>query len=601
MSSKFNITSEFKGYHNKVDITKLPPGLLVKPSQNVIPNEGERVAIRKGYTLDGDAGSNGNPIESAYDFQTRFNAVRHLRSYDDELEYRYVASDGTVTWRRLADGFTSVAFNYAEYWDTTELIARLMFVNGTSNIYDWSGAITTFDSATTNTITKEGSTTWAEEGFYTAGTRQVIIDGTTYTYTGGETTTTLTGVTPDPTSAGHSAGAIVHQAVRTTANSSITGLPNSFENDLIGILYNQVYIGSFSDRQVYVSAVDDYTDFSFSATRAPGEGAILTLDSYPTALLPQEEAMYISSGLSDWYQSVFQLAADQTAEALFVQKIQTAARGAAKSQALSTKIRNNIVFLTEEPTLDTLGPEALIDAPQRTNLSEPIRIDFDNSDFTNGQVFYFREQVLIALPAESKILLYDLSNDAKFWYPPMTLPIRRFSIIDGELYGHSSVTNETYKLFTGTSDNGNPINAIAAFSYQNFGDRVNKKNFDEFFAEGYISSNTTLNQDLYLDYEGCTATKSSEIDGSDSRIICGVSADGSLGKQSHGKYSLGGSTGDIDELLPPKFRVIKETNKEDFREMQVVFSTNDVDQNWEILAFGPNVTMSSDDNFDISQ
>lgn len=249
----------------KIDITNVAPGTLVDGSQNVIINDGERVEHRRGYTLDGQSNSALTAIESAYDWQRHVGNTAYLRSYDDELEFRFVDSGGTITWNKLADGFTSVAFNFAEFWDTAELIDQLLFVNGTSNIFQWSGGVTTLDSFTVSTLTKQGTTTWGEEGFYTTGTRQVIINGITYTYTGGEGTTTLTGVTPDPTVDNPPVGSISHQAIRTTANSAITGLPNAFENDLIETLYNQVYIGSFVDRQVYISKTNSFTDFSFSS------------------------------------------------------------------------------------------------------------------------------------------------------------------------------------------------------------------------------------------------------------------------------------------------------------------------------------------------
>jgi len=94
--------------------------------------------------------------------------------------------------------------------------SRLIAVDGadTSNLatlraYALDPPATTYASSTAVTITKQGAPTWAAAGFDTAG--QVVIDAITYTYTGGSGTTTLTGVTPDPTAGGHIAGAVVEQ------------------------------------------------------------------------------------------------------------------------------------------------------------------------------------------------------------------------------------------------------------------------------------------------------------------------------------------------------------------------------------------------------
>ncbi len=615
--SKFALVSEFNGFQQKADITNMPPGVLVEGSQNVVMNEGDRIAARKGYTLDGQANAALTGVEASYEWQRHAGDYRYLRAYDDELEYRYVDSAGTVTWRRLADSFTSVAFNFAEWWDATEGIDLLLFVNGTSNIYSWSGGITTFASATVNTITKQGTTTWAEEGFLTAGTRRVIINGTAYAYTGGEGTTTLTGVTPDPSGSGYVAGDVIHQQIRTTANSATTGLPTAFENDLIATIYNYVYIGSFISREVYVSSDSDYTDFSFSSPRTPGEGALLTLDSTPIAFIPQEDSMYISAGQSDWYNSVLELSLDQATEALFIKKLKTTPLGAAQSQAFVGKIKNNIVFLSQEPTMDTLGPIELIQNPQQTNISDPIKTLFEALDFTGGQIFYFRENVYITVPVEGVVLVYNMSarslndintsggvstgNTQKFWEAPQVLPISRFAIIEGALYGHSSEVPETYKMFDGYNDNGGPINCIASFSYQNFGDRVNLKNFVEFYSEGYITSNTILNLKLRYDYKGYYGTGNYTIDGSDSQIVIDTTGDGSLGTQSLGVFNLAGRGATVSDTLPPKFKVIHTMAKVDFREMQVEYSSNQIDGRWELLCFGPAAQASTAQNASISQ
>ena len=47
---EFNLVDSFKlTYRNLEDVTKLPPGVLIKGSQNVQTNVSDRVQIRKGY------------------------------------------------------------------------------------------------------------------------------------------------------------------------------------------------------------------------------------------------------------------------------------------------------------------------------------------------------------------------------------------------------------------------------------------------------------------------------------------------------------------------------------------------------------------------
>lgn len=604
--TKYDIQSKFNGYRNKEDITNMGRGFLVAGSQNVLTNDAERISIRRGYTLFGEENTQAFGILSAYDWKTSRSKEQHLRSWDDNLEYLTYTPAGERTWEILATGFSSARFRYTEFWDTTELIDTLLFVNGTSNVYEWSGATTTFASATANTITKQGTETWAEEGFYLAGTRAVIIDGTIYTYTGGETTTTLTGVTPDPTVAGHAVGQSVAQAVRTTPNSSITSLPSTYQNLYIATLNNQVYYGSGNSRVVYVSKQDDYKDVSFSTPRTPGEGATLTLDSTVTGFVPQESVMYITGGLDFWYETQLTLSADLVNEDLKIKRLKTTSGQAAQSQELIGKIKNNVVFVSNEPTLDQLGRiQNYFATPQTENISDPIKNDFDTLDFTDGQTFYFRDFIYISCPQDSVTLMYNLRE--KHWESPQILPIGRFSIIEGELYGHSYAQPETYKLFDGWSDRyiesrneGNPIDAKAYLSYEQYGVPANLKNMNEFYVEGYIQENTNLEVSIRYEIDGCATDTAYNVNGIDEQIVCIGGNDPSHGKRRLGEWSLA-KMEERNEDLPPKFRVIKQFPRTDFYEVQYGFSSNDVDQRWEILRYGPAVEYAQHKSVAIKQ
>ena len=595
--NNFSIANKFGGYRTKADETNMDAdGYLVSGSQNVVSTDGDTVAIRGGYTMKGSAGSGINPIESSYEWYTHRNTEIMLRSYDDELEFYDENADD---WARLANSWTAVDFEFAEYWDTTEGLDALLFVNGDDNIYYWSGGQATFASATTNTITLEGAVTWSELGFLVAGTRQVIIEGTTYTYTGGESTTTLTGVTPDPTAAGHAVGATVVQAIRTTATTPASGA----KNDIIAVLDNQVYVGSYTDRQVLKSAVDDYTDYTFSSPRIVGEGALFTLDSTLTALVPQEGVMYMSAGKDYWYSTVLALSDDLVNESASVERLKTANGQAAISQSAVGFIKNYVAFISNEPTLDILGRIENIDTEQSKPLSDPIKPDFDDMDFTDAHVKYYKSNLYITVPNESKLYVYNVAKG--FWESPWILPARRLAVYNGELYIHSNGTNETYKLFQGYSDYSSaddislPINAIARFNYMNHGTRASKKGHSEWYTEGYISPNTELSLELFYEYGGSGDTVKKTIDGDiTKKIIFRPTDDWSLGKHKLGDGKLGG---DGDEDASSKFRIIHEMPLTYYFEIQPQYSSYAVDNYWEVLAYGSNAQAANDDRSEIKQ
>ena len=592
----FQITSDFKGYWNKRDKTNIPGGgVLVSGSQNVVSTDGENIAIRNGYTLYGQAAAGVNPVVSSYEWDT-YRGVQHaLRSWDDELEFY---DSNTSTWVRLRDSLTAVDFNFAEYWDTTENQDILLFVNGTSNVFYWSGGTTTFASATGTTITKQGVTTWGEQGFLVAGTRQVIIGGITYTYTGGESTTTLTGVTPDPTLGGHSSGNTVFQAVRTTANSAITDLPDTFENDLIAVLDNQVWIGSEENRQVYVSVVGNYLTFAFATPRLVSQGALLTLDQTPKAFVVEEEAMYISAGDDFWYNSQIILSEDLTRESLQIKRLKTTPLQGALSQGAVGKIKNAIVFISNEPTLDSLGRVENINTPQSRPISDPIKADFDDYDFTNAHVKFFKNNLYIAVPVESRLLIYNIEKG--FWEAPWILPVRRLAIIGGNLYIHSNAVEETYRLFQGYNDNALAINAIAKFNYLNYGERARKKTHTEWFSEGYIAANTSVTLTLNYELDGSVAAVAKSITGDTSQnTIFEASFANPLGGSPLGGEPIGGPTTAAEDIN--KFRIIHEMPPLDYYEIQPVYSSNGIDLRWELLAYGSDAVIANKDNFEIKQ
>ena len=494
-ADEFTLTTGFdKGYRAREDVTLLPPGILVHGSQNVLTNTSERIAIRKGFTLDGQADATITPITSAFDWTKLSNNDRHMRSYSTKIQFRYVHPiSGAIIWTDLASGFANSNFNYTNFWDTLELTNVLLFVNGTPNIFEWSGGVASFQSATANTITKSGTTTWAEEGFYSNGTRNVIIGGIVYNYTGGEGTTTLTGVTPDPTLGGHAVGDAVFQEIRTTANAAMTAIDPNFKNDLIGNLLNQIFIASKSSFYLYVSQLSNYKDYSFSSPRLPGEGALITMGGYATCLINQEGDMYVSAGQDLWYRTeyVTTTVPDGAGNAIVFQdlnlnQLKTTVLQATQSQALTTKIKNNIAYVSFEPIVNYLGRvENIFLTPQIEDISFPIINDINSYNFTDGAIVYFRQFLYFSVPTQGIVRVYNMTNPKNpYWEAPLTLPIARFSIIDDSLYGHSYAVPETYKLFDGYNDNGADIDAIAVFSYNNYGIRSYRKNSTKFYVEG---------------------------------------------------------------------------------------------------------------------
>jgi hypothetical protein len=661
------IESDFcNGYRSNSEITNVSSKYLVKGSQNVLIKNKEKIVVRGGCELLGDAKTVNKGIKSSYDWTTNTNITRNLRKYYDELEVWFGGD-----WIRLMTGLKARKLQFTPWWSNTELIDELLFVDGSDTVYEWSGGITEVASVTSNTIKKKkylsgttyafvnggaakdsitdsangfvtagfsvgddiivsGSTSndgqytvsdveagvltltaddeltnedagdtvvirklntgsWAEERFLTAGTRSITIDGVPYAYNGGEDTGTLTGVTPDPTGA-VVAGDIAIQTVRENNPTDLGGM----DVDLISVLNNGVYYGSTRSRKGYISKTADFADCSYtSPLRKAGEGWSFDLDSCPRAFMPNKTEMYIGAGDNDLYKIVLTMNSAQDGESITVDRLATATGQAPINQDTVINIKNNVVFLTVEKTIDSLGSVAQIPTPETRPISDDIKDDLAEYDLTDASGIYFNREIRITLPREGIELIYDMQWG--YWQPPQLRAIGRYAIIEIDgvrtLCGHSARANETYILDVGRNDNGATYKPMLVFGYERYGTRFDYKNFDEVATELYITKSTKVKQQVNYDYKGSTDIREFLIDPADTDLIFDRSDDdASFGAQPLGNHPLGMSTEEMASLV--KMRIINTTDNVDFFERQRIYYSDSVDPYFEILGMAENVEKS---------
>lgn len=414
---------------------------------------------------------------------------------------------------------------------------------------------------------------------------------------------TFVGVTPDPTLASINSGdAVVQPLIVGNVSSTTTGLPTAFNFDLISTLSNQIWYGSLVNTTVFVSRTNNYKDVSFSTPqRLPAEGALLTLDSPCVGFSPQGTQMYVSSGQSQWWlsntfqQTVVVSGISTPTETLFLQRLKTATGQGAQSQAFISRFKNALTYVSNEPIFNSLGLVQNIQTdPQVVNISDPIKYDMDAYTFTGGQSFYFNYFLYITIPKMGVVRLYNVNK--KYWEAPQLLPFSRFYTVGNQLYAHDANTNQSYQAFVGYNDNGNPINAVAAFPYvsQEGGSIPQKKNFNKLYTEGYIAGNTTLTATINYDFGGFSGNYSVNILGSNKPIIFNKITDGSLGQNTLGTQPIGSILNLPNQPPNPKFRVINTFPRTNCFEYQQVYSSNDIDQQWSLLRFGPAVSAADD-------
>jgi len=578
------------GYFNKREITNQDFRALVKGSKNIIINDGDKWSSRLGYTLDGQAKTVNKGTDSSFDFISK-QGTKVLKSNQGatantgKLKVRTEYTAGTPIYYDLLDSLTYTEFNYTTWWYDTEVTRTLIFVDGTTSIRMWGGGLAYVASNTATTLTKTGTKTWAEEGFFVShASRSVRINGVDYTYTGGETTTTLTGLTALPT---FTVGEPVFQSVVTIT--SLTGVSPAITPNLIWTKDNSIIYSDEKSSVCWGSKVTDYKDCSFTTPlRIPGEGFKITLDSNTVGFTQNGSSLFIFAGRDERYEVKFIINNDGTSESITFDK-KIAGGQAALSQSAIIPVKNGIMYFTNEKTLTWLTSIENIFTPQSLPTSDPIKDDFDSYDLTGVSGVFYGNAVWIAIPRENLVYIYDF--DKALWQSPQTIPVSRFSIIENVLYGHSNTSNESYQLNIGNNDNGVKIEFIAAFAYRNFGDRAVLKQFDEYFLETYQTEGTIVKATHNFEYKGYDGIIEKELDGGDIPLRFSNTFDVSLGKDNLGKNPLGSSTFQLSNLN--KYRVFWDMKVEDFFEHQIILSSDSENAQFEILAHGPNARVST--------
>lgn len=606
----FKLTTEYLEYNTAADLTKVDERSLVAGSKNVLINRNKKVQTRGGYSRLGVANAALTPIRNAWTWHTSRGNDLPLRFGDDELEV-YLGTVDTVAinaWTRVANGWsTTETMRAATWFDATENEDVFLMVIGDDNIYEWNGAVAVVDSITGTTITKKGTTTFAQNRFYTTGNKTVVCvrTGTEYTYTGGEGTTTLTGIS-DTT--GLITGDILVQKIVTEDDEPASGRTNH----TIFCFNNQIFLGSEDDEECHISQNDDYADFAFSSPRVAGEGGLFTLTDSVRGFGNLSDTLVIFCGTSSAFKAIYnQITVNTTlAETLTALPLKVGVDQGLLNAECVTPVGDYLAYLSNEPALRLFETIDQFNTPQLRSLSNPIKPDFDAETFTNACLTWHGNALYLSAPTNQNLYILEFVEDAdgqlrRYWQPPQTLPVRAFSVISGDLHGHSSAVFETYKLFDGNSDINSddeklPIHCVAAFAYRDFKNRGNLKTFDEYFVEGEISPNTDdLLMTLLYDFGGATASQERTIDGTDEDILEETLENTSLGQQPLGTAPLGGANSAPDNTA--KFNVIFEIAREDFRELQAKFETNGEDRYWSIQAQGPNVTISPRQNIRIKK
>ncbi len=616
---ELSLVRETRGYLSSTDPTTTAAPFLVKGSQNVYKDSAGNIAVREGrkqFTGEAVDGTIAG-VKSAYVWNTSLGKKYPLRTANSKLQFLSdIVTSGTFVWYDLLTSLTVTRGVYDTIWDNTAKKDFLVVVLGNTSLYAWSGGVTLAASGTLNTITKQGATTWAEEGFTATGT--VVIGGVEYAYTGGYATTTLTGVTG--TAVGVAAG-IAYQKITTNTTTPAAG----FNNDFIKTIGNRLHVGSYTSRNIYISANDNYADYSVPGTRVAGDPELLTLDDTANGIGVRQGKAYISAGQSDWYIVSYEsiTVGSSLTEQTSVDKQESSNGAAAYAHEFIEVANDTIIFLSKDQQLRAFGTFRNLNTPAYPVLSLAIDDELADTDFSLGQLKIIAsaelgELVYLIAPNSGKVFLHQTKSQIdpmgniiseRIWHAPFVWGISRIDVYNGRVLGFSNANPQTYYLWdTGqwhddTPSGEVPYISIMLMSYQNYGRRQGKLQFDKIYWEGYMTQGTVLTGTVYFDYQGASGLIAPIIHdpinspANNQSFFTGV-VPPSLGDASLGENPLGSPTDTVgigatelnDHDLLSKFRIITGVPITQFCEAALMCYSNSLDARWEIIAVGTNVS-----------
>lgn len=610
----FELIDSFEGYISAKDPTNVSPRALVAGSQNCYKKINGNFAVRPGLKRYGVSDGAVAGVASSDEWYNSLGKTYPFRvvkptsaGNDGKLQVMSTTVDGvTPLWYDLQTGLTATQtrFVFDAYWIDAVKKDVIIFVRGNSNLYWWSGGLTTVAAQAgggATLVKTDATTTWAQSGFNTTANKTFTISGsaTVYTYTGGETTTTLTGITPALPAI--TANTVILQEVITETDKPAAG----FNADFIKTIGNQLYVGSYTSRLIYISAFDGFTNFTIPSPVVTGSPDLLTLDNNGKGISVRQGKAHVTAGLSDWYVVSFQeiaVGTDITRQTV-VEKQETAALSAALAHEFIDTVGDDIVYLSQDQQLRNYGSFRNINTAKFPSLSQQVQTELESVDFTGGHVKSIGDFIYITAPAagitylhQTREALDDMGNiiAERLWHPPQVWRISRVALVDGVEYGHSNANPQLYQLWkTEQYHDDSPTNdpvpyAVSmAMAYRQHGRRQGMISFEKVYIEGYIQPNSQLNLRVRNDYLDPAAQEVVLSANNDPVQLFPDVAVESVGASPIGEISIGGPA--YTTTTFPKFRIIADVNDVNCFEYQLELYSDAADSAWEILALGTDV------------
>ncbi len=592
-----DLQSLWGGYVSSFDKTNLAPNLMVKGSQNIYKKLNGNLAVRQGQARRGVANSVLSAISSSFIWNTSWAATYTMVISNSK---HYVVVDDV--WYILQSSLSKTRYVWDKWWNNSLKKDQVLFVNGTADMGMWNGGFGLIASTTVNTIVLDRTIV---ASMITAASGSVVVNGTTYTYSG-SSGSTLTGVSADPT--GEANGSGVLQAVTTSSNTPASG----FLSDFLKVINNQVYVGSYTSRLIYISQNTDYTNYVVPSPTIAGSPELVTLDGTGKGIGVRQGVAYVGFGTGSWASITF---SDITVGSTLTRKTTVDVKPVAIGQApyaheFIATVGDNIIYLAQDQQVRFVGSANTAFVTVYPSLSQEIATELSEETFTGGTLTSIGEFIYVTAPNSGKTYLYQSRNridpngsvvSERLWHSPFIWNLTKVDDLNGTTIGFSNANPQIYDLWdTGQwfddspSDEELPYECVLALSYRGKDRRQGLWSFDKVFTEGYATTGTALLLTVNYNYQGDENILSQYVNSVQYPATFFVSDISSLGDSSLGDESLGSGGDESQSDLVSKFKVINQFSLVNTFEFQPVYSSNEVNAQWEVLAVGSNVRVESE-------
>ncbi len=592
------MVSNWGGYVSSIDPTNIAENLYVQGSQNMYKKLSGTIAVRQGQKRQGAADSTASKCFSEFVWNTSWGQTYTMVVSNSKLYVVY-----NKVWYAIQSSLTKTRYVFDKWWDVSTSKDVLLFVNGTTNLFSWGGGFGLIASTTSNTIVLDR--TVAASLLPVSGS--VVVNGTTYTYSGSGGST-LTGVSGDPT--GEANGSAVFEAVVTHSNTPTS----TFNSDFLKVITNQVYLGSYTSLNIFMSKNTDYTDYSVPTPQLDGSPGLFVMPSTAKGIGVRQGNAFIGAGTDNWVEISFTLVSNNS---VITRTNNIDYKPVARLQAplaheFIDSVGDTLVYLAQDQQVRALGDFNNLFVAGYPSYSQEIATELMNENFTGGGLKAIGEFIYVTAPVSGKVYLRQERtrvepNGAiaaeRLWHSPFIWNATFIDEINGTVVAFSNANPQIYEVWDtnqwyddSPSDEQLPYECVLALGYRGEQRRQGLWSFDKQFTEGYISEGTPLSCTMNYNFQGTAGRIDMVINSIAQPATTFNEIIASLGDSILGDETLG--EGGLDPIMDslPKFKVINSLPIINCFEWQPTFYSDTVNAQWEILATATNAEIELEQN-----